>query len=205
MNSITIYTISAESVRRHDLRSLEAAMPGRVRKASRYLFERDRLLSLGAGILLLECLGLKNESELEYTEYEKPYAPGYPAFNISHSGDRVILAVGGNMTGADIERIDPSHTDIAASVYTARELAWLAEEPLLRFFRLWVWKESVMKAAGLGMNLEPASFDVMPFVSGKPVELDGREWYARELALGDCRIAVCSDSPIEDVRLERIM
>ena len=177
MNDITIYSIYAESVRRYDM--------GR----------------LGAGILLLECLGLKNETELRYTEYEKPYAPGFPAFNISHSGEYVILAVGGNTIGADIEQIAPANTVVAPSVCTARELSWMSEEPLQRFFRLWVWKESVMKATGLGMNLDPASFDVMPFAAGESVVVDGRKWYARELALGCCRIAVCSDKPIGDVRL----
>ena len=205
MNNINIYAIFSEDIRRYDMSRLERAMPERIQKACRYHFEHDRLLSLGAGILLLECLGLKNEAELEYNEYEKPYAPHYPEFNISHSGNWVILAAGESTIGADIERINPANIDVAPSVYTSRELEWLAEEPLQRFFRLWVLKESVMKATGMGMNLEPISFDVMPFISGEPIILDGRKWYARELFIDDCRIAVCSDSPIENIQLNRFV
>lgn len=204
MNDITVYTLSVRNVCRYDISKLESALPKRMERSGHYHFEKDRLLCLAAGILLLEGLGLKSEDELSYGEYQKPYAQGFPAFNLSHSGGYAILAVGGDNIGADIEQADPAHIGIAPSVCSPRELQWQSEDPAVRFFRLWVLKESLMKATGLGIHLEPRTLDVLPFTRGEPVILGEKKWYARELSLDDCRSAVCSDAPIGEVRLVNI-
>jgi len=72
----------------------------------------------------------------------------------------------------------------------------MAADPTDRFFRLWTWKESLMKAAGLGMSLEPRSFEVLPFAEGKPVLLRGSAWHAAGGSLEGYRYSVCSDVPI---------
>jgi phosphopantetheinyl transferase len=84
-------------------------------------------------------------------------------------------------------------------VYTAAELKWMEEDPLERFHLLWTMKESVMKATGLGMNLGPDSFEVLPFCFNSPVMLRGRTWYASYGALGDYRCSVCASYPMEAV------
>ena len=202
MKEALIYTIRTEAVRKADCSLLAERMPKRVEKAMRYRFERDRLLCLGAGLLMTEALGIRDERELRYGAYGKPYAPGYPAFSISHSGTCCILACGeAPDIGADIEEICEAHAGVAPAVYTEAEQAWMKEDPVIRFFRLWTWKESVMKAAGLGMSLAPRSFEALPFAEGKPVRVLGRSWYARETELDNCRISVCADEPIGGLRL----
>ena len=69
-------------------------------------------------------------------------------------------------------------------------------DPLNRFFQLWTWKESVMKAAGLGMNLVPRTFEVLPFVRGQSVQAAGGTWYAFGGTWGNCRFSVCADEPV---------
>ena len=104
-------------------------MPERAEKAGRFHLEGDRLLCLGAGYLMMHALGIRSESEIRLGGYGKPYAPGYPPFSISHSGDWCILASGaGRDIGVDIEALRQSHLDLAPAVYTPRELAWMAEE-----------------------------------------------------------------------------
>ena len=205
MTETAIYTIRTEDVRRLDPGRLEAAMPERAAKAGRFRFEKDRLLCLGAGFLMMEALGIRNEAEIQYGEYGKPFAPGYPAFSLSHSGERCILATGTMGTvGVDLEEINEKHIDIAPEVYTEVELAWMAEDPLRRFFRLWTWKESVMKATGQGMQLEPRSFEVLPFAEGNPVRLRGREWYACGGEFERYSFSVCADEPISRIRWTEI-
>lgn len=127
----------------------------------------------------------------------KPYVPGHPPFSIAHSGLWCILASRTKRAiGADIESLDSRQLDVAPAVYTPAELAWMAEDPLTRFFRLWTWKESVMKATGLGMALEPGSFEALPFAFNRPIRLLGKEWYANTGALDGYIFSVCADEPV---------
>ena len=194
---VSVYAIHSETVRRMDWGVLYARLPVRMEKTDRYRFERDRLLSAGAGILLLQVLGLREESELQCGEYGKLSAPGYPAFNLSHSGEWCVLATGEGELGVDIERMDAAHLRIAPKVYTPAELQWMNEHPLERFYRLWTWKESVMKATGQGMRLEPRGFEVLPFAKDEPILLNGQHWYACDGALEDCRYSVCAPYPLK--------
>ena len=73
-----------------DQRLLELVSPKRREKVIRYRMPDDRKRSLGAGIILREILrenGL-NESDLRYSENEKPVADSV-FFNVSHAGDYV--------------------------------------------------------------------------------------------------------------------
>ena len=202
MMEVSVYAIRTDTVRQLDLSALGKAMPERAARARRYRFEKDRLLCLGAGFLLLEGLGIRNEAELRYGGNGKPYAPGYPAFNLSHSGAWCVLAKGGEdgRIGIDIEEINGKHIDVAPQVYTGDELAWMQADPVKRFFRLWTWKESVMKATGLGMSLEPRTFEVLPFAEGKEIRILGRHWYAQGGEWDNCMFSVCSDSPVGQIR-----
>jgi len=201
MKEATVYAIRTDTVRELDLDALETVMPERMAKARRFYFERDRLLCLGAGFLMMEALGIRDEKEIRYGENGKPYAPGFPPFSISHSGQWCILAIGSGDAeiGADLEEIDERHTDIAAKVCTPGELAWMREDPLERFFQLWTWKESVMKATGRGIALEPGSFEVLPFTKAQAVRIEGRDWYASGGRWDNCRFSVCADEPIGHV------
>ena len=197
MNEITGYAIRTDTVRGLDLSALRTAMPERAEKARRFRFEKDRLLCLGAGFLMMRALGIRGEEELRYGENGKPFAPGYPAFNLSHSGAWCALAAGHvKQIGFDLEEINEANTDIAAEVYTDAELAWMQEDPLNRFFQLWTWKESVMKAAGLGMSLVPRSFEALPFTRGQSVQAAGSAWYASGGTWDSCRFSVCADEPV---------
>ena len=194
--TVPVYAMHTEYIRQAEHIFPEHLMPERMKKAARFRFERDRLLCIGAGMLMLRALGIPDESVLNYGPYGKPYAPGYPEFSLSHSGDWVIIAIAPDTVGADLEKPDSAHLSIADSVFTPAELDWMKADPVSRFFRLWTLKESVMKATGLGMDLEPASFDVIPFTRSEPVLLDGRSWYAASGRLEDYTFSVCAACPV---------
>ncbi len=194
-----IYAIHANTVRQSDWTPLAESMPERMAKAQRFRFEKDRLLCVGAGILMREVVGIRNESELKTGEFGKLSAPGYPSFNLSHSGEWCVLAMGSDDVGIDIERVDPAHLRVASSVYTDAELAWMNESPLERFFLLWTWKESVMKATGAGLSLEPRSFEVLPFCRNAPIRLGGRLLYAGSYGLDGYQCSVCTTHPVARV------
>ncbi len=88
------------------------------------------------------------------------------AFNISHAGRRIALAIGTASVGVDVERIgrpaDPLR--LARACLAGEEVARLevAVDPSLEFARIWTAKEAVLKAVGSGFAIPLESFTVPP-------------------------------------------
>jgi 4'-phosphopantetheinyl transferase len=96
------------------------------------------------------------------------------AFNVSHSGDYVLAAVGrAAAIGVDVERWRPGLDlmGVGRQVFTPDELALIADAPdaqkTFRFFRQWTFKEAVAKAVGLGLSLDLRRFEIV-FRNGDP-------------------------------------
>jgi phosphopantetheinyl transferase len=122
--------------------------------------QRHRLAHGLKRCLLAQFFGLP-EQQLQFkkTAYGKPYLASPEKsnlkFNLSHSGDWVALALMEEIeVGIDVE----SAKILADSDW--QNLALLIrhqKDPVINniqdFYRLWVMKESVVKALGLGLNL----------------------------------------------------
>jgi len=96
------------------------------------------------------------------------------AFNVSHSGDYVLAAVGrARAIGVDVERcrVDLNPLDVADQVFTPAERAEILKGPnaerTFRAFRQWTFKEAVAKAVGLGLALDLTRFEIV-FMDGTP-------------------------------------
>lgn len=135
----------------------------------------DKQRCLVAGLLLRHALGEAAE-KLMYGEKGKPYLSGGACFNISHSGEYVVLAVSENNLGVDIERIGVYKEKLAQRCCTEEEFLWLENRDKSDFFRLWTGKEAVMKATGLGLAMSARSFSVLPVEDGALL-IHGRIWY----------------------------
>ena len=143
----------------------------RRRKCDAFRFMPDRRRSVAAWLLLRQMLaerGLDADS-LPVTENEF----GKPAFdsalglhfNISHAGDRVMAAVADAEVGCDVERIVPIDDGMLKASLADAERASLAalcgEARDQAFVRLWVRKESYIKALGRGMDIAPSTFSAL--------------------------------------------
>jgi len=104
-----------------------------------------------------------------YGQFGKPFVQnqsGGPLlhFSLSHTARLGALAISAeNELGLDIEEIRPINPDVAKSLsrYEQSELAALqAKEWLPAFYRCWARKEAILKAEGIGLNLDSHSFDV---------------------------------------------
>ena len=129
------------------------------KKALRYRREDDQLRSIGSSFLQLKAA---RGRELHYSPEGKPFVDGGEHFNISHSGDYVVLAESEKPVGVDIERaadigIDDDLRNIAL---TESERLW-AGDSLLRFYALWTRKESLIKCDGSGFISEPNQIDAL--------------------------------------------
>jgi len=95
-------------------------------------------------------------------------APGAPEVSISHSGQRVALAIAdGAPLGVDVEEIREAEVnDLARISFSAAERTAFAlvPEPELRaaFFTYWSRKEAVVKTTGKGMSVPMSGFTLTP-------------------------------------------
>jgi 4'-phosphopantetheinyl transferase len=110
-------------------------------------------------------------------------AGGGPSFSISHSGDRVVLAVRPDgPVGVDVERIGRDVDRVRRFVLHPDEPADTAGLDLLR---LWVRKEAVLKAAGLGLAHPMVKINLGDLPAGVRVhDLDAGEGYLAAVATG---------------------
>ena len=120
-------------------------------------------------------------------------------FNLSHSGDLALLAISWDRAvGVDIEEIknDVDVPALALAVLSESELRMLHAAPAGAqrglFFGLWVRKEAVLKACGLGLTVEPRRVEItenVPVGDGSAVTVlpDGNptNWGVREVEVGD--------------------
>ncbi len=132
----------------------------------RFLTSRARLRSLLSGYLG----AAPREVRLAYGEQGKPSLREPAAdltFNLSHSGDLLLLAFGrGRELGIDVERTgrDVAWERVARRFFERRELEALrslpAAERRAAFFRCWTRKEAFVKATGRGVTQGLRSFAV---------------------------------------------
>ena len=150
---LDIRTFNAEKILRglpEDLR----------KKALRYRKEDDRLRSIGSSFLLLRAA---NGREIHYSTEGKPFVEGGNHFNISHSGDYVVLAEADSPVGVDVERVADIgiDDDLRNAALTEKEKSWV-KDSLLRFYVVWTRKESLIKCEGRGFTSEPNEIDSLP-------------------------------------------
>lgn len=142
----------------------------------KYRLEHEAGLQLLADALenRPEFSGIKPE-ELEglmaRKEGGKPYFPDFPQvhFNISHSQDVAVCAVGESPIGVDVEKIRPVRQSLARRMLTEgerRRLETLREDARnMEMLCLWTLKESLAKAlgTGLGLDFRQAEFVLKPW------------------------------------------
>ncbi|MBQ5816686.1 MAG: 4'-phosphopantetheinyl transferase superfamily protein [Oscillospiraceae bacterium] len=144
-----------------------------------------QLHCIGAEICLSCALNLPLPLNLKVAENGKPYIEGEREFNISHSGDFVVCAVGGGAVGIDVERISRMREAVFERIASPLEKA--AAEKLSGsekneyYCSVWTKKESLLKLTGEGIRKE---------LSGVCTESANEHFYTEKL--GDYLISLCT-------------
>ena len=147
-----------------------AALPWAERREQvmRFHFEKDRLLCLGAGLLLAHALRRAGARDLSLRRLSngKPVPVNAPGihFNLSHSGTLAVCAVSGRPVGVDVEVLQSMDPGVVSMCFQPAEQQWIyqAEDPCRAFTRLWTRKESYLKLMGTGLSCPPDSFCALP-------------------------------------------
>jgi len=142
-------------------------------RAARFRFEKDKIRYIVAHGCLRDILSRYLQCEpgelaFDTNEYGKPSIRGHKLeFNLSHSGDFVLIAVTRERkVGVDVEliRSDLELERMAKRFFSPNEVGELMslppEQRKVGFFNCWARKESYIKAQGLGLSISLGSFDV---------------------------------------------
>lgn len=92
--------------------------------------------------------------EIAYNSQGKPYFLSFREifFNISHSSNYVVCAIGDKPVGIDIEKARKGRQNLAKRFFDISEAEWIKEcDSDQRFFRIWTLKEAYGKATGQGV------------------------------------------------------
>lgn len=198
-------TRALEDPERFSARYLEMP-PWRKAKIDALRFEKDKRLSLAAGVLLRRALERAGAGEAEvcFEKNGKPYLPGGGLeFNLSHSGRVAVCAVSPRPVGVDVEAFRHFDEKLLRHICREDELAFFRARAAPgdedRFFTgLWTLKESFLKYLGTGILLPPREVRIEPAPGGELRAVCGRypaaagEVYFTQYALEGHALSVCS-------------
>lgn len=161
-------------------------LPDEKEKASRYKQESDRQrFILGRAVLRILTGSYLNISADEvrfgFDQNKKPYlinpTSAHLYFNVSHSGDWILIAIDSSEVGIDVEQINASfdYQNILDFSFDEAEKQFVqeAENPDKNFYQLWTRKECLLKATGKGITDD---LKLVPSLDGfhqNPTEITG--------------------------------
>ena len=158
--------------------------------------------------LVTEALGIPaDELTLGFGPHGKPFvaASGRDArFSVARTRNVTIIATASGIElGADVESLDRDVTRWAMwrQVLTPEEAEGLPADGAARrieLLRRWVRREALLKAAGVGLSVDPSSVRLGGggAVVAVPSSLGSREaWTIRDVDIGSCVAAVACRHP----------
>lgn len=136
-------------------------------RAAKYHFEKDKRVYESGHVFIRKILAHYTSIEAAKLDLspivnQKPILAGSPFkihFNISHSGSKILVAIGFNSdVGIDVEKIIPDFDmdGFAEANYHSNELAHIRtlknNDESDYFYRIWTRKEAWLKLTGEGIN-----------------------------------------------------
>lgn len=143
---------------------------GRRLKTEKLKYKRDKMLSIGAEVLL--HLGLYRKGlfikklDIAKNKFGKPYLQNHQNihFNISHSGNLVVCGIASCDIGIDVEKKEKIQYETIIESFSILEKNYVLSSDEFsseRFLKLWTLKESYLKCKGVGLSefLNCVNFD----------------------------------------------
>ncbi|SDD32200.1 4'-phosphopantetheinyl transferase [Mucilaginibacter pineti] len=158
-SGVDVWRIDINANARYIDKLLTTLQPDEVARANRYLQERDRTRFIVSRASLRHIIGkYTNQPEAAITftvgANKKPYVDGHSLkYNVSHSGNWVVIAVANSDIGADTETIDHTfpYQSILSDNFSDAEADFIGQSAE-KFYLLWTRKEALTKATGQGLD-----------------------------------------------------
>jgi len=159
-------------------------------KNERFLRWKDRHAHLFGRLLLMNALKhhhIENNiwDQITYNSYKRPNFDLLEYdFNISHSGDYVLCAIGKNVRlGVDVEINRERNFKDFQNLMTKNQWDEImsSKNTIQTFYKYWTIKESVIKADGRGFYIPLEELEV----KGNTVHFDNKLWYINDVVLAE--------------------
>lgn len=143
----------------------ECLEPARVERIENCKNPKSRGKIILAGVILCKALSDNGFSvkDIAYSETGKPFLKGNSKlhFNMSHSGDYIVVSVSGQNVGVDIQKTAPYNEKVIQKITSEAERERLSDLFVKRFNYVWAVKESYSKLTGSGivMDFSRVSFE----------------------------------------------
>lgn len=130
-----------------------------LKRSSRFFQKEDRERFISSKfflrILLSKFLAVPPRQIRYHTMANKKPGISGLSFNVTHSGNYLLIAIGPSAVGIDVERLnrDFDFESVLSPSFSADEIAYIRnDDQVLKFFLLWTRKESLLKASGEGLT-----------------------------------------------------
>ncbi len=132
--------------------------PARLDRIERCTNAREKTTLIATGVLLqaaLKRFGVST-ADIDYKEHGKPFIKGKEDlfFNISHSGNFIMIAVSGQEIGIDIQKPVPYKEALVNKILNYEERTTHADDLVKHLNRIWAIKEAYTKLTGEGISKE---------------------------------------------------
>lgn len=171
-------------------------------KNLRYIRWQDRHAHLFGKLLFIEGLHFLGYSgnelfNIKYNKYDRPFLNKDFDFNISHSGEYVLIAIAKKVRlGIDIEKIKKIEFNDFHNVMSEEQWQDIHKSSNMEetFFKYWTIKESVIKADSRGISIPLLDLHV----KDNKIHLDNMIWHIHPLSI-DSEYSICLATNVENV------
>ncbi|HEY2583014.1 MAG TPA: 4'-phosphopantetheinyl transferase superfamily protein [Mucilaginibacter sp.] len=179
-----------------------------ITRANRFFYSKDKNRHIvGHGAIRIILGRYLNQSpssiEFEYEANKKPFIVNKMGlhFNLSHSGDWVLLAIANSPIGVDVELINPGfeYKDVMEGYFSPVEVNYINKgNSAERFYLLWTRKEAQIKGTGKGLD---ENIKLIPGLAGthnidQDVISSDDDWLINSFNLDEQHVASVATNPL---------
>ena len=196
MEIVKLYTIDINTAFHHKKALLESVNETQKEKAFKFKNEIDQIRSLTSSYLMNSL----SKEPLLFNDMGKPFYENGPHFNVSHSGQYIVMAVSNKDIGVDIEENNDKDMSSLIRIFNEAEAKMIKEHA--DFYYLWCAKESLIKCIGSSIN-RIKEIPALPLNGAKA--FNGKQYYVKTFIEDKHIISITrlSDEPF-DIKIEKI-
>ena len=165
------------------------------KRANSYYRQKDRERFIVSRVALRKLMGKYLNQAPQNIVFsignnKKPYIQSLTQpihYNVSHSGDKILIAISDHETGIDVEHIQPDfdYEEIIPTCFSTLEAAQIrsSNDPRHTFYLLWTRKEALLKATAKGVDDDLISISSLD--DAHEVGFTQVDWEVRSFVIGD--------------------
>ena len=196
METVKLFVLDVELAYRHKKTLFESANDSQKEKALKFKSEADQVRSLASSYLINKL----SKEPLQFNDMGKPFYQNGPYFNVSHSGQYIVMVVSNKDIGVDIEENKEKDMSSLIRIFNEAEAKMIKEHA--DFYYLWCAKESLIKCIGSSIN-KIKEIPALPFNGVK--SFNGQRYYCKTFVEDKHIISITrlSDEPF-DIKIEKV-